>query len=47
MPITSCPYCEADFGDDGLFILPVEPYSAAMLFPEDERKGRETELQSR
>ncbi|CAM9847722.1 unnamed protein product, partial [Sphacelaria rigidula] len=47
MPITTCPVCEKGFGDDGLFILPVEPYSAAMLFGEEERKGREPELQSR
>lgn len=47
MPISSCPYCEQDFGDDGLFILPVEPYSAALHFGDDERKGRESELQSR
>lgn len=44
-----------DFGtDDGLIILPVEPYSAGMgmgmgmLFDEDEhRKGRDAEHQSR
>lgn len=49
MPITRCPYCDMDFGnDDGLFILPVEPYSAGTLFDEeDHRKGRDAEHQSR
>lgn len=48
MPIIRCPVCDADFGnDDGLFILPVEPYSATNLFEEDDRKGRDAEHQSR
>ncbi|CAM9121774.1 unnamed protein product [Ascophyllum nodosum] len=42
MPISRCPCCDQDFGpDDGLFILPVEPYSAGMLFGDDARRGRE------
>lgn len=49
MPITQCPHCDKEFGaDDGLFILPIEPYSATtMLFGDDERKGREIDVQSR
>ncbi|CAM9991495.1 unnamed protein product, partial [Ectocarpus sp. 4 AP-2014] len=48
MPIVRCPVCDMDFGnDDGLFILPVEPYAATNLFEEDERKGRDAEHQSR
>eukprot|EP00903_Cladosiphon_okamuranus_P010796 g10200.t2 len=49
MPITRCPVCDMEFGhDDGLFILPVEPYSAGMLFDEDDhRKGRDAEHQTR
>lgn len=48
MPITRCPVCDEEFGlDDGLFILPVEPYSMAMHFGDDERKGRDAEHQSR
>lgn len=49
MPISRCPYCDVEFGnDDGLFILPIEPYSAAALFEEDDhRKGRENDHQSR
>lgn len=48
MPITRCPVCDQEFGpDEGLFILPVEPYSAGMLFGDDDRRGREDQHQTR